>query len=62
VCYARFPTHQRFGNLDNFFITTSQRESTKILDGHLYNVSDFDIEEHYTDTHSYTEINLAAIA
>ena len=32
------------------------------MDGHLYNVSDLDIEEHYTDTHGYTEINFAAFA
>ena len=38
------------------------RDSSKVLDGHLYNVSDLDIEEHYTDTHGYTEINFAAFA
>ncbi len=38
------------------------RDSSKVLDGHLYNVSDLEIEEHYTDTHGYTEINFAAFA
>jgi TnpA family transposase len=28
----------------------------------LYNESDLDLEEHYTDTHGYTEINFAAFA
>jgi TnpA family transposase len=27
-----------------------------------YNESELQIEEHYTDTHGYTEINLAAFA
>ena len=31
-----------------------------MLDGVLYHESDLDLEEHYTDTHGYTEINLAA--
>ena len=33
-----------------------------MLDGLLYNESDLDLEEHYTDTHGYTEINFAAFA
>lgn len=33
-----------------------------VLDGLLYNESDLQIEEHYTDTHGYTEINFAAFA
>jgi TnpA family transposase len=41
---------------------STDRDSSKVLDGHLYNVSDLDIEEHYTDTHGYTEINFAAFA
>ena len=41
---------------------STERDSSKVLDGHLYNVSDLDIEEHYTDTHGYTEINFAAFA
>ena len=28
----------------------------------LYHESDLDLEEHYTDTHGYTEINFAAFA
>ncbi len=40
----------------------TDRDSSKVLDGHLYNVSDLDIEEHYTDTHGYMEINFAAFA
>ena len=31
-----------------------------MLDGVLYHESDLDLEEHYTDTHGYTEINFAA--
>ncbi|MCA1617597.1 MAG: transposase [Acidobacteria bacterium] len=38
----------------------TDRDLSKVLDGHLYNVSDLDIEEHYTDTHGYTEINFFA--
>ena len=41
---------------------STDRDSSKVLDGHLYNVSDLEIEEHYTDTHGYTEINFAAFA
>jgi TnpA family transposase len=33
-----------------------------VLDGLLYNESELEIEEHYTDTHGYTEINFAAFA
>ena len=31
-----------------------------MLDGVLYHESDLNLEEHYTDTHGYTEINFAA--
>ena len=31
-----------------------------MLDGVLYHESDLDLEEHYTDTHGYTEIIFAA--
>ncbi len=41
---------------------TTDRDSSKVLDGHVYNVSDLDIEEHYTDTLGYMEINFAAFA
>ena len=33
-----------------------------MLDGLLYNESDLDLEEHYTDTHGYTEINFTVFA
>ena len=33
-----------------------------VLDGMLYHESDLDLEEHYTDTHGYTEVNFAAFA
>ena len=33
-----------------------------VLDGLCYNESDLELEEHYTDTHGYTEINFAAFA
>ena len=33
-----------------------------MLDGLLYNESDLELEEHYTDTHGYTDINFAAFA
>ena len=33
-----------------------------VLDGLLYNESDLELEEHYTDSHGYTEINFAAFA
>ncbi len=35
---------------------------SRVLDGLLYNESELEIEEHYTDTHGYTEINFAAFA
>lgn len=40
----------------------SDRDAPYVLDGLLYNESDLLIEEHYTDTHGYTEINFAAFA
>ena len=33
-----------------------------VLDGLLYHESEIDPEEHYTDTHGYTELNFAAFA
>jgi TnpA family transposase len=41
-------------------IECTDRDSSYVLDGVLYNESDLVIEEHYTDTHGYTEINFAA--
>ena len=40
--------------------TYSTRFNDFVLDGVLYHESDLDLEEHYTDTHGYTEINFAA--
>lgn len=53
---------------DNYapFYTTpiecTDRDAAYVLDGLLYNESDLALEEHYTDTHGYTEINFAAFA
>ena len=41
-------------------IECQERDGGYVLDGLLYNESDLDHEEHYTDTHGYTEINFAA--
>ena len=43
-------------------IECTDRDAPYVLDGHLYNESDLVLEEHYTDTHGYTEINFAAFA
>ena len=43
-------------------IECSERDAAYVLDGLLYNESDLSLEEHYTDTHGYTEINFAAFA
>lgn len=43
-------------------IEGTDRDAAFVLDGLLYNESDLDLEEHYTDTHGYTEINFAAFA
>jgi TnpA family transposase len=43
-------------------IECTDRDAAYVLDGLLYNESDLAIEEHYTDTHGYTEINFAAFA
>lgn len=43
-------------------IECNERDAPYILDGLLYNESDLELEEHYTDTHGYTEINFAAFA
>jgi len=40
----------------------NERDAPYVLDGLLYNESDLELEEHYTDTHGYTEINFAAFA
>ena len=41
-------------------IECTQRDAPYVLDGLFYNESDLQLEEHYTDTHGYTEINFAA--
>ena len=38
-------------------IECTNRDAAFVLDGLLYNESDMEIEEHYTDTHGYTELN-----
>lgn len=43
-------------------IECTDRDAAFVLDGLLYNESDLLLEEHYTDTHGYTEINFAAFA
>ena len=43
-------------------IECTDRDAGFVLDGLLYNESDLELEEHYTDTHGYTEINFAAFA
>ena len=43
-------------------IECTDRDAANVLDGLLYNESDLALEEHYTDTHGYTEINFAAFA
>ena len=43
-------------------IECTDRDAAFVLDGLLYNESDLEIEEHYTDTHGYTELNFAAFA
>ena len=43
-------------------IECTDRDAPFVLDGLLYNESELKLEEHYTDTHGYTEINFAAFA
>jgi TnpA family transposase len=43
-------------------IECTDRDAAFVLDGLLYNESEFEIEERYTDTHGYTEINFADFA
>ena len=40
-------------------IEVTHRDSPYALDGILYNESDLPLEDHYVDTHGYTEINFA---
>ena len=43
-------------------IECTDRDAAFVLDGLLYNESELELEEHYTDTHGYTELNFAAFA
>lgn len=43
-------------------IECTDRDSPYVMDGILYNESDLIIEEHYVDSHGYTEINYAGFA
>lgn len=43
-------------------IECTDRDAPYVLDGVLYNESDLPLEEHYTDTHGFTENNYAAFA
>jgi TnpA family transposase len=43
-------------------IECTDRDAAFVLDGLLYNESDLSLEEHYTDTHGYTDLNFAAFA
>ena len=43
-------------------IECTERDAAYVLDGLLYHESEIDPEEHYTDTHGYTELNFAAFA
>ena len=43
-------------------IECTERDAAFVLDGLLYHESDLEIDEHYTDTHGYTEAQFAAFA
>ncbi|KAA3643843.1 MAG: Tn3 family transposase [Chloroflexi bacterium] len=43
-------------------IECTDRDAAFVLDGLLYNESDLALDEHFTDTHGYTEVNFAAFA
>lgn len=43
-------------------IECTDRDSPYVMEGILYNESDLVIEEHYVDSHGYTEINYAGFA
>ena len=50
-------------NYAPFYSTTiecTERDAAYVLDGLLYHEADIDPEEHYTDTHGFTEVNYAA--
>ena len=43
-------------------IECTERDAAYVLDGLLYHEADLEIDEHYTDTHGYTECQFAAFA
>ena len=43
-------------------IECTERDAGYVLDGLLYHESDLEIDEHYTDTHGYSEVQFAAFA
>jgi TnpA family transposase len=43
-------------------IACTDRDAVFVLEGLLSYERDLDLEEHYTDTHGYTEINFAAFS
>ena len=43
-------------------VECTNRDAPFVLDGMLYHESDLDFEEHFTDSHGYTEINFTAFA
>ena len=52
-----FYTHvsDQYAPFHTKIISANKRDATFVLDGLLYHESDLNIEEHYTDTHGYTE-------
>jgi len=52
-----FYTHisDRYAPFHTKVITATVRDATHVLDGLLYHESDLRIEEHYTDTHGFTD-------
>ena len=55
-----YTTH--YALFDNLAKEATDKDTSKVLDGHLYNVSDLDPDEWYFDTGAYTEINFTAFA
>ena len=48
-------TSDQFSSYYSKIINTNSRDATHVLDGLLNNVTDLNIEEHYTDTAGYTD-------
>lgn len=51
-----------YAPFSGFPIECTDRDAPFLLDGLLYNESDLPLEEHFVDTHGYTENNFAAFA